>query len=1568
MKKRIIGAALLISWLHTGDATAVDTLRKTISLDQGWRFKKGAVELPGRTPVSGWRYRLDSRGEASAKVMAAPGLDTSGKEWVAGSLFDARAGKKEASILQGWLAVGDMNRDDAFLPAWFRAELPGKSATRPVLECSRIHRIAHVYVNGVKLARHEGQEEEFTVDLRKVWKQEGSNSVAVLIEGVDGWGTLGEVKFVDLDKVEFPVTSPISPDYDDSGWRTVDVPHDYIVEGEIMSRGGGDGYTRVPAIYRKVLTKPELAPGGRVWLEFDGVYRMSHYWINGKHVDVHGGGFVLNRIDVTDALKPGANSLVVSVNPSPSESGFDGAGITRHVRMVAVAPVHVAPDSVFVTAAIPDPKDGVTAPAVISISAAVNNTGKSGVNAELIHEVIDAGGHVVQTGTQRWQLVEGETAMKQSLQLPEAKLWSCEQPVLYTLRTTIKVDGQPVDRVLTPFGIRKIEFDAERGFLLNGKVVKIKGVCSRPNHAGVGHAMPLRLTEWRLEQIKKMGGNAWRCSHYAFEPEFYDACDRMGILVMDEFRSFGDGCTMLASDKTTADTLENQTIQVKRHRNHPSIIMWSVGNEGGAYQNKPSGGRIARSIKKRVDALDGTRPTTYANNGSLGPGLTPDDAFTTNGVSGAVDVVGVNYTIHLYDKIHARYPGKPMVGTEACSELGTRGCYDRTQFKNKMRGPDLYGNEALCQLSAYSENRMGWSATCEAGWKAVIERPWMMGYFVWSGFDYQGEPTPFVWPGQAAISTQFGIMDTCGFPKDSYWYYKSWWGSEPVIHVFPHWNWPGKEGQEIPVWVHSNCDEVELFLNGKSLGKKKMERNGHLEWSVPYAPGKLEAKGLLNNTDPIQDGSAGTPRPTEIQEISQGRAKPPAEPLVFRQVAKGSSQGRQLSAVRETTGVPTGIALAPDRSALTADGADLAWVGVSVVDDQGRVVPTAGNMIRFSVKGPGKVLGVGNGDPTCHESVKASQRSAFNGLCMVLVQTTRTAGEILLAAESDGLKPATIMLKSNSAQAPPGAGRPRPVEPITGGDRRLQGPNSQMRPDALRSYVATFNSQRPDDTTEGLPQDGSITAISNAQAAEWMERNVPLFECSDKDIEETYYFRWWAYRKHIWHTPDGFVVTEFLPKVGWSKKYNTINCPVGHQLYEGRWIRDSKIMNDYTQFHFGKGGDPGGTSKQYSQWITDAIYARYLVNADKPFVTGLMDALVKNHEAWKQGDPAGSPWQKSRLLGNGLYWQVDSWEGQEFSIGGTGIRPPMNSYMYGETVAIARIAELAGRKELADHYQVEADQLRKRVQAKLWDSDAKFFKVMRHEQAPMNQYSNSVAEVCAPGQLVKVREIFGLVPWYFNLPEAGRGYEEAWRQLTDPQGFLGAYGPTVAERRDSRFFINAAGCMWCGASWPFSTAQTLTALANVLNNYRQDVIGKKEYFDTLKAYTRSHRLTLDDGKVVSWLDESLNPDTGRWIKVGPFPKTRGRDYNHSTYCDLVITGLVGLRPRADDLVEVNPLVPEGALEYFCLDNVSYHGRNLTVIWDMTGKRYGRGAGLSVLADGREIAHGKTLARVTGKLP
>ena len=457
-----------------------------------------------------------------------------------------------------------------------------------------------------------------------------------------------------------------------------------------------------------------------------------------------------------------------------------------------------------------------------------------------------------------------------------------------------------------------------------------------------------------------------------------------------------------------------------------------------------------------------------------------------------------------------------------------------------------------------------------------------------------------------------------------------------------------------------------------------------------------------------------------------------------------------------------------------------------------------------------------------------------------------------------------------------------------------------------------------------------------------------------------------TYRKHIKQTPDGFVITEFLPQVSWSKKYNTINCAAGHHMYEGRWIHDQKFLDDYIKFYFGKGGDPGGVSKLYSNWITTGVYARYLVNGDISFITSLLDSLVKNYEAWGKDGTAGNSWNMNRRLESGLYWQIDSWEGGEFSIGGTGIHPMINSYMYGDAMAISQIAELKGNKELAGQFMAKAGKLRQLVQDQLWDPESMFFKTKRDVMAPTDQYENNSAEKCEPGKLVSVRELFGYVPWYFNLPEDGHGYEKAWSQLNDPKGFLAPFGPTVAERRHPNFRINSTGCEWCGASWPFATAQTLTALANLLNNYNQNIVSRKEYLGLLKTYTHSQHEKSNNGTIKPWIDESLNPDTGNWIPTADDPP-HGKDYNHSTYCDLVISGLVGLRPRGDNILEVNPLIPEGTWDYFSLDNVLYHGKTITILYDKTGKRYGRGKGFRVFADGKLVAGSKSLQRVTGTL-
>jgi predicted GH43/DUF377 family glycosyl hydrolase len=501
-----------------------------------------------------------------------------------------------------------------------------------------------------------------------------------------------------------------------------------------------------------------------------------------------------------------------------------------------------------------------------------------------------------------------------------------------------------------------------------------------------------------------------------------------------------------------------------------------------------------------------------------------------------------------------------------------------------------------------------------------------------------------------------------------------------------------------------------------------------------------------------------------------------------------------------------------------------------------------------------------------------------------------------------------------------------------------------LKAESFKHYIDTFNENDEELYVQHIP---------NEKAWEFLKANVPLFECPDKDFERTYYFRWWTYRKHIKLTPDGFVITEFLPKVGWSGKHNTINCPAGHHFYEGRWLHNRKYLDDYAVFWFRK----GGSVRSYSFWAADAMWARYLVTADKQQVIDLLSDLAENYKAW----------EKSRLEPDGLFWQIDDRDGMEVSIGGSGRRATINSYMYGDAVAIANIAGLAGEKELATNYRAKAEKIKKLVQTKLWDEKAKFFKTLGRNKA----------------KLVDVRELLGYVPWYFNLPDEGKGYEKAWKQLMDPKGFFAPFGPTTAEQRHPRFAVSYKGheCQWNGPSWPFATTQTLVGLANLLNNYKQNAISISDYFETLKIYTKSHQLKREDGRIVPWIDENLNPYTGDWLSrtrlkswrdgtwdAGKGGKERGKDYNHSGYCDLIISGLVGLRPRPDDIVEVNPLVDADTWDWFCLDNVLYHGRIITILWDKTGKKYNRGKGLRVFANGKEIAQSETIGRVTGELP
>jgi len=747
-----------------------------------------------------------------------------------------------------------------------------------------------------------------------------------------------------------PAPDFLSPAYDDSSWQTVNIPHDYIVEGAFDPKADeAHGYLPVePAWYRKTISIPADEPGRRLWLEFDGVYRDSQMWLNGHFLGRHVSGYTSFHYDISDVAKPGTNNLlVVRVDPTQFEGWwYEGGGIYRHTRLVSVAPTHVAPWGVHVVVNVSDPGDGIRADAQLEITTTIANDAAMANRATVLSEVINADDAVVATKRTTDRIAAKRNFdFQQPLSLPNANLWSCDHPYLYRLRTSVLVSGETVDQITTDFGVRTIRFDPNHGFFLNGQPVKIKGTCNHQDFAGVGIALPDRLYQFRVQKLKEMGANAMRLSHNEMAPELLDACDRLGTLVMAENRHLDDSPEIL-------DQLKNL---VQRDRNHPSVVLWSISNEEKE-QGSELGAKQGRTMVKLIRQLDDTRPVTAAMNNGIGHGLT-----------GVIDVQGFNYHPDTYDPVHREFPEKPLIATEIAAAVGTRGCYARQTFSVPKDTAHYEGNPARCEVAAYDVNAPDWAETAEKAWQAVAERPWMAGGFVWAGFDYRGEPTPFEWP---AVSSQYAILDTCGFPKDVYYYYQSWWTDQPVLHLFPHWSWPGKEGQDIDVWCYSNCRQVELFLNGQSLGKKTMPRYSHLEWQVKYEPGALSAKGY-------------------------------------------DSDGKVIGETRvESTGEPAAIVLEPDRKILDADGADISLVSVKIVDAQGRTVPMATNEVTFSVTGAGHLLGLGNGDPACHEPDKGNERRAFNGLCLAVVQSSRTPGEMAIRASSPGLKSESIPVET----------------------------------------------------------------------------------------------------------------------------------------------------------------------------------------------------------------------------------------------------------------------------------------------------------------------------------------------------------------------------------------------------------------------------------------------------------------------------------------------------------------------------------------------------------------------------
>jgi beta-galactosidase len=733
--------------------------------------------------------------------------------------------------------------------------------------------------------------------------------------------------------------------YDDGEWRNVDLPHDWAIELpftndiSLQSKGFYPLGRTYPATsvgwYRRVFELSAADADKRITIEFDGSYRETMVVFNGFYIGRHSGGYDPFSFDVTSFANPGGrNVLLVRVDATSSDGWFyEGAGIYRHVWLVKTNPVHVKKWGTFVTAQVR------TGEARLSVRTELENHGKGAQSARVTSTILDPSGNEVgKSGTDPVSIGEGdEQTYEQEIVVRQPQLWSLEQRNLYTLVTEVKAGGEVVDRYAIPFGIRSIRFDAENGFFLNDKPVKLKGTCNHQDHAGLGAALPDAVQYYRIRKLQEMGCNSLRTSHNPPTPELLDACDELGMLVFDETR-------MMSSNP---EGLAQFGDLIRRDRNRPSVFMWSMGNEEGQ-ANGPKGVLILTAMKALATKLDGSRPVSIAPTGAIG----------TGGLA-VCDVVGYNYMDPQAEAFHNANPGRPVIGTETVSAVGTRGIYITDPDKGYVGSYDPYTTTGRASAE-------GWWSFCNA-------RPWLSGGFVWTGFDYRGEPSPDGWPN---ISSQYGIIDTCGFPKDSFYYYQSWWTEKPVLHLFPHWNWPGYEGKEVAVWVHSNMDKVELLVNGQSLGAKDVKKDSHVAWDVKYAPGTIEARGW-------KDGKL------------------------------------TMSAKRETTGPAAKLVMTADRSEVSANGEDVAFFAIEVQDAQGRVVPITDNQVTFKVSGEGKLIGTGNGDPTNQESGKGSSRKAFCGLCMAIGQSTKSAGKITVEASSPGLAPASVTIASKAVTLRP---------------------------------------------------------------------------------------------------------------------------------------------------------------------------------------------------------------------------------------------------------------------------------------------------------------------------------------------------------------------------------------------------------------------------------------------------------------------------------------------------------------------------------------------------------------------
>lgn len=759
----------------------------------------------------------------------------------------------------------------------------------------------------------------------------------------------------------------INPAFNDSAWEPVSLPHDWAVSLPFVKSNNFDvaqhGYKPVGGLYpatsigwyRKNFIVAKADSGQRIKVQFDGVFRDAQFWVNGFYLGNNKSGYIGETFDITDYVNyDKRNVFVVRVNATQYEGWFyEGAGIYRNVWLKKFNNIHIAQDGVFAYATVSSKS------ATVSAETEIMNEGLlqlSGVSVQTF--VLDQTDNIIaqssmtslknntiiktqndsrQQNNKLYKNTVGENIatnasatnnsflVKQNVIVNAPHLWSLNDPYLYRVLVVVKQNGKIIDQVKNRFGIRTIQIKSD-GVFVNGVYTKILGTNNHQDHAGVGSAMPDYLQYYRTRLLKEMGSNAIRTSHNPPTPELLDACDSLGMLVLDENRLLNSSPEYLSDFKKL----------LKRDRSHTSVFMWSIGNEEQYIQANSYGSRIATTLLNVQQQMDPTRVSTYA----------ADLGNEFKGVNSVIPVRGFNYREYAVGDYHKAHPTQPILGTEMGSTVTTRGIYEKDTINCYVPDKDVVAP--------------WWASTAEAWWtKAAVNTYWLGG-FIWTGFDYRGEPTPYEWPN---INSHFGMMDMCGFPKNLYYYYQSWWSDKDVLHILPHWNWKGKEGKPVDVWVYSNADSVELFLNDISLGNKAMPLNGHLQWSVNYAPGAIKAVAV--------------------------------------------KKGKTFSTKIETTDKPVSVVVSPSKTTLIADGKDVSVINISVTDKMGREVPTANNLIRFTIKGDAKIIGVGNGDPSSHEIDKCAdgkwQRSLFNGKCQLMIQAGKTSSVIVFEASSDSL-------------------------------------------------------------------------------------------------------------------------------------------------------------------------------------------------------------------------------------------------------------------------------------------------------------------------------------------------------------------------------------------------------------------------------------------------------------------------------------------------------------------------------------------------------------------------------------